>query len=1167
MSLWFLFLVALLYFICLFTIALYGDSNTGKHTFAPLKPYIYALSIAVYCSSWTFYGAVGTATQQGWDFLPIYLGPFLVFVFGHSVIRKIIRIGKRQNTTSIADFLASRYGKKRGIGFLTTMICTVACIPYIALQLKAVSNSVTLLTDETSQSAAAIDVGFVVALSMIGFAILFGTRQVDAARHHHGMMLTIAFESLVKLAALVALAMFVIFVFLDGPAEFIETLASSDMFIWQSPSLNFLTQLILAAGAILVLPREFHVMVVENTNHDHLNTARWVFPLYLFLVSVVVLPIAIAGQQYFTGTSINADSFVLMLPQVSDQTWLTILVFIGGFSASMAMVVITTLTLSTMLSNDVILPYVMRRNLLPNSMNLGVSLILTRRLTIAAVILIAWSYNIGFGHSEALSSIGLLAFTLVVQLIPPLLGGLYWKKGHAQGAYAGMIVGSLIWAWTLLVPMLHHAGYLSDTLMNQGPLGISWLRPEFLFGFEFSDGLSHGVFFSLLGNSLFYVAFSRRANSSITDRLQASAYVSYGEHLHRPGTKKSQVKSGELVAMLERFAGTLQTQTWVGDFERVNHTRMDPNDRPTAEFVRYIERTLSGVIGASSARAMMHSALAGRELQLEDVVTFFDETTQAIQFNQKVLSSTLENLDHGVSVIDRDLRLVAWNRKYLAMYDYPKDLIRVGTPIEELVRFNASRGECGPGDIEELIQKRLNHLHAGTAHRFIRMRNNGSVTEIRGNPLPGGGFVTTFNDITEFVKAQDALQEAKNTLELRVEERTEEVREINAELRAEIVEREKAEAMLMEAKTEAEYANESKTRFLALASHDILQPLNAARLYNSALIDRWPGDPTVLKLESALHTSEELISTLLEIAKLDGNPKTPEFESVSLDLLFESIDHEFSAMADEKGLSLNVRYSGLFVTSESRPLRRIIQNLISNAIKYTRDGGVLLAARKRAGGVSIEVWDTGLGINQRDQKRIFLDFSRLEIHRQEAQGVGLGLSVVSRISDHLGHAISVFSRPGKGSCFKIQVALTQPSASRDSAPKPPTTDQPADFASRTLIIDNDLPNTDALSTLLAGWGCKVRSASSSQEALKEEIPPDFLIVDYDLGNGLTGVQLKNELIRQWQTEVPAILVTAHDDSSIKKLAQSESMLFLSKPVKPAALRSLIKTLQRQRSPS
>lgn len=1163
MNPWILFAFAVLYFALLFGIALFGDSRLGQALTKQHSHIIYALTIAVYCTSWTFYGAVGTAANDGWAFLPIYLGPFLVFVFGHGVIHKMIRVGKRQNTTSIADFLASRYSKKRGIALLATVICTVAGIPYIALQLKAVTNSITVLSENAGNLPfPTSNTALVVAISMMGFAILFGTRQVDASKHHHGMMLTIAFESLVKLAALMALAFYVVFVFYSGPREFASELIATNTFQWEGLRLSFITQLVLAAAAIMVLPRQFHVMVVENTHSDHVRTARWLFPLYLLLISLMVLPIASAGLRLFYGTDIDADTFVLLLPQAGEQTWLAILVFIGGFSASMAMIVITTLTLSTMLSNDVLLPFVIRKRLTSERNDVGPWLLLMRRLIIIAVIFVAWGYNVLFGEFEALSEIGLLAFSLVVQLLPALLGGLYWRFGHVQGAYAGMTVGSLIWVWTLLIPMLSDAGFISQRLLIEGPLGLSWLRPERLLGFEFTDALSHGVFFSLAFNVAFYVYFSRRANPTLADRLQASAYVQLDEHLQRGdlANKKPAVKAGELVSMLERFAGANQTRRWIDDFERVHHIRLQATDVPTPDFIRYIERTLSGVIGASSARAMMHSALAGRELHLEDVVTFFDEATQAIQFNQKVLSSTLENLDHGVSVIDRDLRLVAWNRKYLEMYQYPKDLIRVGTPIESLVRYNAERGECGPGDVNEHIQKRLNHLQSGSSHRFIRIRNNGRVTEILGNPLPGGGFVTTFNDITEFVKAQDELQEAKQNLEKRVEERTEEVRQINQELREEIIEREKAESMIMEAKTEAELANESKTRFLALASHDILQPLNAARLYNTALLEQYADNPILPKLESSLRTTEELISTLLEIAKLDGSTQAPAYEQVDLNALLHSIDDEFSALAQEKDLRLVIRSAPFIVETEAKGLRRIVQNLVSNAIKYTREGGILVGARKRGDHVLIQVWDTGLGIDEDDYERIFLDFNRLDSHQQEAQGVGLGLSVVSRISQYLKHPINVTSRLHRGSCFSVSAPISQESW-REETPPAPKPSAPKSFQMHVLVIDNDSQNTDALETVLSGWGCTVTTASSEEEAVAAE-RPELLIIDYHLGESLTGFALYETLKKVWGPSIPAILVTAHGEAEIRQQAELHGMGYLAKPVKPVALRSMIKSVRR-----
>lgn len=1159
MNPWTLFAFALLYFAGLFAIALYGDSHSGRRRTRPLAALIFSLTLAVYCTSWTFFGAVGSAAQGGWSFLPIYLGPFLVFIFGYPLLKKTVRIGKRQNTTSIADFLSSRYSKRRGIALLVTFICTLAGIPYIALQLKAVSHSVHLLTADTQLLGVLpqANTSLMVAGAMMLFAILFGTRQVDVSKHHYGMMLTIATESLVKLSALLVLALYVIFVFYSGPSEFWTELMATQAFHWNGLSMNFLTQLLLAGSAIVLLPRQFHVMVVENLSPSHLRTARWLFPLYLILISLVILPITTAGLRLFAGTGVDADTFVLRLPQAGQQTWLTLLVFIGGFSASMAMIVITTLSLSTMLSNDAVLPFVLRRRAPMDAASVEPSLIMVRRLIIVLVILSAWAFLQGLGEPEALSAIGLLAFSLIVQLLPAFIGGLYWHKGHALGAYAGMSLGTLLWTWTLLVPRLAEAGLVPATLLSDGPWGIGWLAPEQLFGIRFEDSLSHGVFFSLLINSLAYIYVSKRARANLSDRLQASAFVQLDRHQHDPVIRKStQVTVGELVSLLERFAGPSQAKRWLEDYRRTQDQHLATNDPPSGDFCRYIERTLSGVIGASSARAMMHSALAGRELLLEDVVTFFDETTQAIQFNQKILSSTLENLDHGVSVVDRDLRLVAWNRQYQQLYPYPKTLLRVGTPIESLVRFNAERGECGPGDVEQHVQKRLEHLRSGSAHRFIRIRPNGQVIEIRGNPLPGGGFVTTFNDISDFVKAQEALQEAKLGLEQRVIERTEEVRQANAELRAEVAERRKAEALLRDAKTEAEAANASKTRFLALASHDILQPLNAARLYTAALLEEQPSHPTLPKLESALHNSEALIATLLEIAKLDANPEVPVVEPLSLNNLLQSLQDEFSPVAEQRGLNLKVRTTRLGTESDPRLLRRIIQNLISNALKYTESGGVLVGARRYRGQVVIDVFDTGLGIAVEDQEKIFQDFQRLPAHQSMADGVGLGLSVVARLSAHLNHPISVTSVAGRGSRFRVTVPECQLAEPVQLSPTTPSSSQP--WQHRVLLVDDDAHNIEALRTLLERWGAAVQGAQTRAEAMRCA-SPDVVIIDYHLADNLNGLSLYAELCQHWGNRPPAILVSAHLEGSVPQQAAEQGLAFLAKPVKPAALRALLKS--------
>lgn len=1177
MEAWQILLAALLYIGLLFGVAIAGDRHLDRAI--PIPPaLIYSLALAVYCTTWTYYGAVGRAASNGWDYLPIYLGPMLLFLFGRGLWTKLLLVAKRQNSSSIADFIASRYGKRRGIAILVTFIAMLAVVPYIALQLKAVTSSIEVITRSSLPAMSPDwlqDTTLLAAISMIVFAILFGTRQVDVTEHHRGLVMAIAFESLVKLIALLAVGVFVVWYFFDGPSDFFakyQGIPEIQQLFTPRLEMNFFTQMLLAAGAILCLPRQFHIGVVENTDVQHLNTARWIFPLYLLLICLVVVPVTSAGLLLFPEGQIDADTFVLNVPLASDSQWLSLLVFLGGFSAATAMIVIATLSLSTMLSNDVLLPLLLklRHQSVSEGKDLSLVLLQIRRIAIALIIFMAYGYHRIYAENAALTSIGLLAFSLVVQLAPAMLGGLYWKRGNAYGVYAGLLAGFALWFYTLMLPTLVRGGVSDSWVMEQGLFAISWLRPESLFGLNLGDPLSHGVILSLCFNIMAYIVVSRMTQTRLIDRLQAAAFVELTDPRRDSsdvGFRRQHITVSDLRALLERFAGAARANRLIADFEAVHQVKLVDSATPKLNLIRYVERVLSGIIGSSSARSMVHSVLSGRQLGIEEVVTFFDETTQAIQFNQKLISTTLENIDQGVSVIDRDMRMVAWNRRYLEMYQYPEGFMRVGMPVEELVRYNAERGECGPGSVEDHVHRRLDHLRKGSPHRFIRVRTDGNVIEMKGNPLPGGGFVTTFNDITEHVKYQEALRKAKEELEQRVEERTHTIQAINAELRAEIVHREEVEGELISAKAEAESANASKTRFLALASHDILQPLNAARLYTATLLEdssqhipEQGRSKVIHKLNESLQSTEELISTLLEIARIDDGAMQPKSEDFSLSEIMRPLYDEFDIIAQEKHLVLHWIHNTLRVHSDPVYLRRIVQNLVSNALKYTPKGKVLVGCRRHNDHIDIQVWDTGPGIKPEDREKIFNDFYRVKDQQAMAEGVGLGLGVVSRLSSLLHHDLKMDSWEGKGSMFQVSVPLAKaisPTATIIQPWQNPT--QQSLQHLNVLCVDNQQENLEALKTLLAKWGCNITTATNRDQAMQARTP-DIMIMDYQLDHGDNGIDLTRSLRQHWLMAVPAILITADADPSIRQLAASADMSYLRKPLKPAPLRSLLTSL-------
>ena len=1174
MAAWVVALLALLYVGGLFLIANWGERHADDRLIRKYGGVIYSLALAVYCTSWTYYGAVGTAVTQGWDYIPIYLGPILLFIFAQPFLFKLLYVTKKQNVTSVADFIAARYGKRKNIALLASLVCLVVVVPYIALQLKAVSSSYqVLLGGDFSDDAANWwqDSAFLSALAMAFFAILFGTRKLHLTEQSRGVMVAIAFESVVKLFALLTLGLAVyVFVLADTGNVFSRF---ADHAITQHATnsygvLEFITKTVLATTAVFLLPRQFHVAFVENVSHHHLRHARRWFSLYLFLVTIVVIPIAIAGMQLFPQALSSADSFVLKIPAYSGWDMLSVLVFIGGFSAATSMIIIATLALSTMISNDVIMPGLLRsskRQGLPHDYSLLI--LLVRRSMVVLVMLLSYLYYRMFARNYELAETGLLAFALVIQLAPAVIGGLYWRRGNAWGVYLGLTTGFILWFYTLMLPQLVSTGAINSNIMQTGLFGWQMLVPNALFGTDL-DSLSHGVLFSTGFNLLFYIAGSLLTHVSLQDRLQAVAFVKPNLPVNHQDTpaRRIRIRNTDLKILLERFVGANRAAECLHEYGKKQQQSLQLDDYPSVGLVEHVERELAGVIGASSAAAMVNAVLEGRQLGFEDVVTLFDDTTQAIQFSRKILFSTLEHLSQGVSVVDRELKLVAWNKAYLEMFDYPEAMVRVGRPVADIVRFNAERGLCGPGSADEHVEKRIAHMQNGTAHVFQRVRPDGKVIEMRGNPIPGGGFVTSFTDISDHVQAVQALAEAKQHLEDRVQERTQTISEINHELLAEVRRRRETEQQLLQAKAEAEVANASKTRFLALASHDILQPLNAARLFTAALggsKDVQQQQHIISQLDNSLKASEELISTLLEIAKLDDGKLTPDVQAVSLQELLSQLADEFGLLAQQKGLQLRVRQANYQVKTDATYLRRILQNMLSNAIKYTKQGRILLGCRKRGDQLVVQVWDSGPGIAEPDLLRIFEDFYRIDATAKGQQGVGLGLGVVNRMAKLLGHKLQVQSWPVKGSMFSISLPLHSATV-RQSLPLPGHGTQRPVPGLSVVCIDDDAANLAALKVLLQQWQIADVECFYDDDSLMDYArthpAPDVLLIDYQLGQQLNGLSLYNRIKLVWG-DVNGILVSASPEAGLAMKAKQHGLMFLAKPIKPAALRASLSHLK------
>ncbi len=650
--------VAFLYLCLLFAIAYYGDKRADRGQSIIGNPYIYALSIAVYCTSWTFYGSVGRAASSGVGFLPIYIGPTLTFILGWYLIRKIIRISKVNRITSIADFIASRYGKSSNLGGLVTIIAVVGILPYISLQLKAISMSFSVLLGypeiampaQSGSTPILQDTALYVALIMAAFAILFGTRHIDASEHHEGMVAAIAFESVVKLLAFLAVGVFVTFGVYQGFGDlFSRAAASGDLarlFTIDAGTgySTWISLTVLAMLAIFVLPRQFQVLVVENVDERHFKKAVWLFPLYLLLINIFVLPIAFGGLLHFPQGRVDADTFVLALPMAEHQQTIALLAFIGGLSAATGMIIVETVALSTMVCNDLVMPTLLRfgRLHLSERRDLTGVLLAIRRGAIVVIVLLGYAYVRLIGETYALVTIGLVSFVAAAQFAPAIIGGILWTGATKAGALAGLTGGFLVWIHTLLLPSFARSGWIGESVVNDGPLGIALLRPYELFGLSGLDPIAHALFWTMVVNVGLYIAVSLVTSQTIIERSQANQFVDIFRAASGERIWRGRATIGDLRRLLARFLSEPLANSALHRFTRERNRRLDDASPADAEIVSYVERQLAGAIGASSARIMVASVLREEMHDIDEVMQILDEASELIVYSRRLEEKSQE---------------------------------------------------------------------------------------------------------------------------------------------------------------------------------------------------------------------------------------------------------------------------------------------------------------------------------------------------------------------------------------------------------------------------------------------------------------------------------------------------------------------------------------------
>ncbi|WP_431321355.1 hybrid sensor histidine kinase/response regulator [Rhizobium sp. YTU87027] len=1149
------------YLLLLFAVASHGDRRRRMFgTPAGGRPAVYALSLAIYCTSWTYFGSVGLASQRGLEFLGIYIGPILVFTLGMPVLRRITELAKAEKLTSVADFISARYGKNPAVATIVALISLVGAIPYIALQLKSVSSTMTAMLNPSDYGIGSgnlyfLDLPLLVTLVLACFAIMFGTRHTDATEHQDGLILAVAMESVVKLFAFLTAGICVIWFLFDGPLDLWQKASENQLVLsalhYQTPISRWITLTLLSAFAIIMLPRQFHVTVVENRTARELRLAGFLFPLYLIVINLFVLPVAIGGLLTFGGSG-NADLYVLSLPLAGQMPVVSLITFIGGFSAATAMVIVASVALSIMVSNDIIMPIFLHRKLTDRTgqrSDFAKTLLNIRRSAIFAVLLLGYCYYRSTDSTAGLASIGLLSFAAIAQMAPALFGGLIWRRANARGAILGLTSGFVIWVYLLFLPSLggpDYSGVASAVLGFIFPGTTIFAAPD-------ADPLVNATAMSLLVNTAFFVIGSVTRNARPLERIQAGIFVKR-QSRSQFATRgwKTRISVGDLKATVSRYLGEERMERSFQTYQQNSGRELEDDQPADMALIHFTEQLLGSAIGSSSARLVLSLILQKVEDASADTAWLLDQASEALQYNQDMLQTALSQMDQGIAVFDSSNNLTIWNRRFRQLLDLPENTGQVGFPLADIVAILSERGDIAAGDVNQTVR------HFLTLDKpFALVLGGGErIIEVRSNAMPDKGIVATFTDITQRVAADRALKQANETLEQRVVERTAELTRVNHELG--------------EARAAADEANLGKTRFFAAAGHDILQPLNAARLYSSALVERMgqsESSAIVRNIDSALESVETILGAVLDISRLDTGAMRPRLAPVPLSDLLERIQTDFAPIAREKKLKLVVMPTSLRVRSDPNLLRRLVQNLVSNAIKYTIDGKVLVGARRRGHQVVIQVMDSGIGIPPSKFRTVFKEFARLDEGAKTASGLGLGLSIVDRIARVLNHPVELHSTHGKGTDFRI---IMPRDASR--LPERLGAAQAVEHSAqnlkglKVLCVDNEPHILEGMQLLISGWGCEVRCLGSLAEvdALDaRQAPPDLVIADYHLGDG-TGVSAILTLRERFMAFIPALIVTADRTPEVRAEVERHGIGLQHKPVRPAALRAYITQISAQK---
>lgn len=1083
----------------------------------------YGLSLATLCSAWTYFGAVGDASRGSWLFVANALGPVLAITVFAPVWRRIAVLAKQENVGSLADFLAARYGNSRALGVLVTLVATAGALPYIALQLDVLGRTLAFVTQRPGDGAE----GALVLIGVLGaMAMVFGARRPSLTQHSRGFVSLIALETLVKLTGLVATAALCLWLVAHGTVHSARALPLVPP-LGRASLANFATLTFLCTVTAFTLPRQFHLGFVALEAVEDIGTAARVVPAYFGLWVIATGAIALSIRAGLGVPGIGAPLQMLAIPLASGHSGVAMLAWLGGLSAGGAMVVVELTAISAMVSNEIVLPLAatyLRQG--PAGGQIGGTIVAVRRATIVLIALLAFGYYRGSIGVIGPTELGLTALTAFAQLAPPLIGAITWRRGHTLGALSGIAAGIAVWAVMIAAPAFVDHG---------GALLAVWPAAEM-------PGPTRAIGLSLLLNMACYIAFSLAARPRLIDQIQANAFVAGPAPSPQAPRRAVDATLADLRRLLAQFIGEREARRALGEIAATARGGgADDTARASPGTVRAAERVLAGVIGAPSARNVMALALASGQRDAAEIGQILDEAGHAVHFSRELLQTTLESLPQGVCVIDGEALLVAWNSPFLHFLGLPPGEVHIGASLEAMLA-RATRRET-PDAFRSWRQ-------AQTEARAIREELTFDATRsfaLAGRPLAGGDYLLTLTDITESKRAEAILTQNQEALEAMVEERTRALTEANRALDI--------------ARDRAEQATGAQRRFVAAASHDLVQPMHAARLFiGNALIGLdQPGQRDLLaRADQAVESAHRLLQALLKLSRLELGALAPHPEPVDVTALLTGLAAEFEPLATSRRLQLVVLPARVHVRSDRDLLRSILQNLLVNALRYTPAGRVVLAARRRGGGLRIEVRDSGVGIADAALPQAFREFNRLDAGREMAEGAGLGLSIVARIARVLDHPVDVRSHPGRGSVFAVTVPLTDP------APAPPKSAlRLADLSGlRVLCIDDDADVLMGTAALIRRWGAEVTACAACAE-VPARLAWDAVIADYKLGDG-NGLDLLQALKQRSRLR---ILVTATPGEDWAETLPAEGIALLAKPLPPLALQTLLAQLVINRAPA